>query len=313
MPDPRRTLAIAGVLLAAVLLCPIPRVLAQDAAAYCVMDSASGHVLLARNENKRMAVGSLTDIATAMVVLDWLEIRKHDISETVAIPPEATAFPQNPIGFQQGDQATIRDLLYASLMQSDDIAAYALAMHVGQELPLSAPDETPMQAFVAQMNALARKLGMRNTLFVDATGLELNERRLPYSTASDMAQLARYAMNRSQFRFYVSQPAREISLDHPAMTPSGFALQNTNELLNIDAIDGLRTGATRRSGPCVIVSAARPPVSVQQGNAYIITPRRLVVVVLGSDTRFDTAHQLLENGWQAYDQWAAGGRRLKGG
>jgi D-alanyl-D-alanine carboxypeptidase (penicillin-binding protein 5/6) len=198
-------------------------------------------------------------------------------------------------------------------MQSDDIAGYALAMHVGKELPLSSPEETPIQAFVAQMNALARKLGMRNTLFVDATGLELNERRLPYSTAADMGQLARYAMSRSQFRFYVSQPAREISVDRPSSSPTGYALQNTNELLNIDAIDGVRTGATRRGGPCVILSAARPPESVQKGDSYIITPRRLVVVVLGSDNRFDTAHQLLLSGWQSYDQWAAGGRRSKGG
>jgi D-alanyl-D-alanine carboxypeptidase len=313
MPDPRRIPAIAGFLLAALFFCPAAPALAQDANAYCVMDSNSGHTLLARNENKKLAVGSMTNIATAMVVLDWLEIRKHDVNETVTIPPEAAAFPQNPIGFQPGDQSSIRDLLYAALMQSDDIAGYALAMHVGQDLPLTTPGETPMQAFVAQMNALARKLGMRNTLFVDSTGLELNERRLPYSTAFDMAQLARYAMNRSQFRFYVSQPARQISVDHPGVSPSAFSLQNTNELLNVDAIDGVRTGATRRGGPCVIVSAARPPESVQQGETYIITPRRLVVVVLGSDTRFDTAHQLLQSGWQAYDQWAAGGRRMKGG
>ena len=176
MPDPRRNLAIAGGLLAAVLLCPIPHALAQNANAYCVEDSTSGHILLSKNPNKRMAVGGLTNIATAMVVLDWLEIGKHAVNEAVAIPPEAASFPQNPIGFQPGDQASIRDLLYAALMQSDDIAGYALAMHVGQELPLSTPEETPMQAFVAQMNALARKLGMRNTLFVDATGLELNER-----------------------------------------------------------------------------------------------------------------------------------------
>ena len=128
-----------------------------------------------------------------------------------------------------------------------------------------------------------------------------------------MVRMARYAMNRSQFRFYVSQPAREISVDHQAMKPSGYALQNTNELLNVDAIDGVRTGATRRGGPCVIITAARPPESIQHGEQYIITPRRLVVVVLGSESRFDTAHQLLRNGWQAYDQWVAGGRRLTGG
>jgi D-alanyl-D-alanine carboxypeptidase (penicillin-binding protein 5/6) len=169
-----------------------------------------------------------------------------------------------------------------------------------------------MQAFVAQMNALGRKLGLRSTLFVDATGLELNERRPGYSCAADMATLARYAMNRSQFRFYVSQKARQISISHVYGIPTGYQLVNTNELLDIDAIDGVRTGTNHRTGPCVIISAAKAPESVQQGENYIITPRRLIVVVLGSDRRFDLAHQLLLSGWQSYDQWAAAGRPMKG-
>jgi D-alanyl-D-alanine carboxypeptidase (penicillin-binding protein 5/6) len=299
-------------MLAAGMLLPGSRVLAQGATAYMVEDSVTGHVLMAQSPNKRLAIGSLTDIATAMVVLDWLEARKHDINEAVAIPPEALAFPENPIGFQAGDQASVRDLLYAMLMQSDDVAAYALALYVGRDLTVNG-DVTPLQAFVAQMNALARKLGMRNTIFVNPTGLEVNERRLPYSSAADLAVLTRYAMTHSQFRFYVSQKEREISVDHATASPTGYALQNTNELLGIDAIDGVRTGTTRRSGPCVILSAARPPESVQQGEQYIITPRRLVVVVLGSENRFDVAHQLLQSGWQAYDQWAAAGRPARGG
>ena len=304
---------MAGALLAAFLTCPLPGARAQDARAYSVVDSTSGRVLMARNPGKRLAVGSLTNIAAAMVVLDWLDLKKQDINQPVAIGPEAAAAPENPIGFQVGDQASLRDLLYAMLLQSDDIAATALAAQVGRDLPGTTPDETPVQAFVAQMNALARKLGMRNTLFTDAAGLETNERRLPYSTAADMAILSRYAMNRSQFRFYVSQKERQISISHQAGGASQYVLQNTNELLAVDAIDGVRTGTTRRTGPCVIISAARPPESVQVGEKYIITPRRLVVVVLGSSTRFDAAHQLLESGWQAYDKWAAAGRPLRGG
>jgi D-alanyl-D-alanine carboxypeptidase (penicillin-binding protein 5/6) len=309
MPDPRRISAIAGVLLASFLL-PLPHAVAQDASAYAVIDSTGGKVLLAKDGSKRMAVGSLTNIATAMVVLDWLDVRKRDITEMVPIPMETMAYPENPIGFEPGDQASLKDLLYAALMQSDDIAAYALADHIGRDLPLSTADETPVQAFVAQMNALARKLNMRNTLFVDATGMELNEKRLPYSTALDMAQLARYAMNRSQFRFYVSQKARQITIDHQSTAPSSYELQNTNELLGTDSIDGVKTATTRRTGPCLIISAARPPESLQQGDKYIITPRRIEVIVLGSGNRFDTAHQLLITGWQAYDKWAAAGRPL---
>jgi len=311
MPDPRRISATAGILLASLLL-PLPRALAQDATAYAVVDSTSGKVLLTKDASKKLAVGSLTNIATAMVVLDWLDIRKGDINQMVPIPMETMAFPENPIGFEPGDQASLKDLLYAALMQSDDIAAYALASCVGKELPMSTTDETPIQAFVAQMNALARKLNMRNTLFVDSTGMELNERRLPYSTALDMAQLARYAMNRSQFRFYVSQKAREITIDHQSLAPTDYELQNTNQLLGADSIDGVKTAITRRTGPCLIISATRPPESVQIGDKYIITPRRIEVVVLGSGNRFDVAHQLLITGWQAYDQWAAAGRPLRG-
>lgn len=310
MFHPRRFIATGGLLAALLFNLAIGpnRALAVDAAAYSVMDCDSGHVFLAQNAGRRVAIGSLTNIATAMVVLDWLDVRKRDLNEAVVIPPQATEFPENAIGFQPGDQASIRDLLYAALMQSDDIAAYSLALHVGQDLPAATPDETPLQRFVAQMNALARKLGMRNTIFVNPTGLEINERKLPYSSAADLAQLARYAMNRSQFRFYVSQKEREISVDHATTNPSGYALQNTNELLGIDAIDGVKTGTTRRDGPCAIISAARPPESVQQGAGVVIIPRRLVVVVLGSESRFDAAHQLLQSGWAAYDQWAASGR-----
>jgi D-alanyl-D-alanine carboxypeptidase len=313
MPDPRRILAIAGAVLAATLFSDLPRAAAQDATAYTVVDNSSGHVLISRNAGKRLEIGSLTNIATAMVVLDWLELNKHDLGEMVTIPPEIAQFPENPIGLQPGDQVSIRDLLYASLMQSDDIATYSLALMVGRALPTTAADETPMQAFVAQMNALARKLNMRETLFVDSTGLELNERKLPYSTAEDLALLTRYAMNRSQFRFYVSQKARQISISHAFGVPTGYQLANTNDLLDTDAIDGVRTGTNHRTGPCVIISAARAPESVQQGEKYIITPRRLIVVVLGSDRRFDVAHQLLLSGWQTYDQWAAAGRPMRGG
>jgi D-alanyl-D-alanine carboxypeptidase (penicillin-binding protein 5/6) len=312
MPDTtRRYLLTAGALAVSFFFQPIAGAEAADSAAYSVMDSASGHVLMAQGANRKMGIGSLTDIATAMVVLDWMDARKHDINELVTIPPDATGFPQNPIGFQPGDQASIRDLLYAMLMQSDDIAAYALALHVGEDLQGATPDVTALQRFVAQMNALARKLGMRSTIFVNPTGLEINERKLPYSTATDMATLARYAMDRSQFRFYVSQKDRDITVDHMGGVPGGYGLQNTNELLGIDAIDGVRTGTTRRSGECVILSAARPPESIQQGENYIITPRRLVVVVLGSVNRFDEGHQLMQSGWAAYDQWSAKGRPMK--
>lgn len=287
-------------------------VCAQNAAAaYTIIDTATGHVLAAQSPDKKLQIGSLTKIATAMVVLDWADSTKRDLGQLATVPASASALASaNPIGFQPGDSATLRDLLYAALMQSDNIAAATLATHVGQTLTRQ-PNITPEYAFIAQMNALARKLKMEHTLFLNPHGLDNIEGKLPYSTASDMARLTAYAMARSGFRFYVSQKEREITVQHMNGPETRYLLKNTNELLGANAIDGVKTGATRRAGECVILSAARQPESVQKGDTYFITPRRLVVVVLGSTNRFNVAAGLLERGWQLYDQWAAAGRPVK--
>lgn len=310
-PIKRLLLALPVALVA--LVSPVcPHASAQSsAAAYAVIDATTGHVLDARDENKKLQVGSLTKIATAMVVLDWADAGKRDLAQQATVPAQAGALAgTNPVGFQPGDRVSLRDLLYAALMQSDNIAALTLANHVGQTLSRS-PDITPEIAFVIQMNALARRLKMERTRFLNPHGLDNVEGSLPYSTAGDLARLASYAMARSAFRFYVSQKEREIGIEHMDGTQTRYMLRNTNELLGTNSIDGVKTGATRRAGECVIISSQRAPDSVKNGETYIITPRRLVVVVLGSPNRFNVAAGLLNRGWQLYDQWAAKGRPVK--
>jgi len=281
--------------------------------AYSVIDATTGHVLAALEDGKKVQVGSLTKIATAMVVLDWADATHRDLAQYATVPAQAAAIAAtNPVGLQPGDRASLRDLLYAALMQSDNIAALTLAYHVGQTLPRTA-DITPEIAFVAQMNALARRLKMERTLFLNPHGLDNAEGKLPYSTSGDLSRLAAYAMARSGFRFYVSQKEREITIQRMDNTQTRYMLRNTNELLGVNSVDGVKTGATRRAGECVIISAARPPESVQHGDTYTITPRRLIIVVLGSANRFNVAAGLLNKGWQLYDQWAAKGRPLKKG
>jgi D-alanyl-D-alanine carboxypeptidase (penicillin-binding protein 5/6) len=284
---------------------------AQNAAAsYVVIDATTGHILDEQDTSKKLQVASLTKIATAMVVLDWADATKADLAEYATVPQQASELAVDPVGLQPGDRATVRDLLYAALMQSDNIAALTLANHVGKHLTRS-PDITPEYAFVAQMNALARKLKMDHTLFLNPHGLDNMKGRLPYSTSGDMSKLAAYAMARSGFRFYVSQKERQITIQHMDNTESHYMLRNTNELLGVNSIDGVKTGTTAHAGQCLIISAARAPESVKTGDTYMITPRRLIVVVLGSTDRFKVANGLLDRGWQLYDQWAAKGRPLK--
>jgi len=286
---------------------------AMAAQAYIIVDSKTGYVLEAQEARKKTQIGSLTKIATASVVLDWAEQKSGDLNQVVTIPQEAFAgIVENNIGFQPGDSITLRDLLYAALVQSDNIAAYTLAHHVGSQLGSLLPGDvssklTPANAFVAQMNALAKQLKMERTRFVNPHGIDKNVRPMPYSTAEDMARLTRYAMNKASFRFYVSQKSRQISFDRDGQRLS-YVLRNTNELLGTNGIDGVKTGRTSRAGDCLVLSANREPEVVKQGEMITVFPRHLIVVLLGSTNRFGEGAGLVQRGWQLYDQWAASGR-----
>jgi serine-type D-Ala-D-Ala carboxypeptidase (penicillin-binding protein 5/6) len=286
---------------------------AAAAEAYLIADAQTGYILEEQEGRKKLQVGSLIKIATASVVLDWAERRSGDLNQIVTIPQEAfVGTLENNIGFQPGDDITLRDLLYAALVQSDNIAAYTLAYHVGSKVESFLPGEgsskyTPVDAFVAQMNALAKQLKMERTRFVNPHGVDYKVKPLPYSTAEDMGRLTRYAMNKASFRFYVSQKERQISFDRGGRRLN-YTLRNTNELLGKMGIDGVKTGRTSRSGDCLILYANRQAEVVRQGQMETVYPRHLMVVLLGSTNRFGEGAALLQRGWQLYDQWAAGGR-----
>src|SRR5439155_14028285 len=217
---------------------------AAAAQAFIVIDSQTGYVLQEQDARQKRQVGSLTKIATAVVVLDWAEHKSGNLNQVVAIPPEAFADTgENNIGFQPGDAIALRDLLYAALVQSDNIAAYTLAYHVGSRLESieAGAKLTPADIFVAQMNALAKQLKMERTRFVNPHGIDYRVKPLPYSTAEDMARLTRYAMSKPSFRFYVSQKERQISFNR-AGHPLNYMLRSTNELLGKMGIDGVKTG-----------------------------------------------------------------------
>jgi D-alanyl-D-alanine carboxypeptidase (penicillin-binding protein 5/6) len=285
---------------------------AQTAAAWLIADNATGAVLGSEAADAKRQVASLTKIATATVVFDWSDLSKTDLTQRAIVPPHAVLQGAvNPMGLQPGDEVSLRDLLYASLLQSDNVAAYTLAHFVGARLMPTAPrklqDLGPVAVFVSQMNALARQLGMKRTLFLNPHGLDGAEFGMPYSTAADIARLARNAMSRPAFRFIVSQPSRKVSILRAGQNVE-FELQNTNKLLGQADIDGVKTGRTTRAGDCLVISAARSPESRQQGDQVFITPRRLTVVVLGATDRFPAAAGLLARGWQLFDGWAAAGR-----
>jgi D-alanyl-D-alanine carboxypeptidase (penicillin-binding protein 5/6) len=299
-------IACGAALLLGLATAPLLR---AESLAFVVADNQSGIILDQYNAQKKLQVGSLTKIATVMVVLDWAAGSNADLNQPATVPAGVQQLGAvQGVGFEPGDTCSIRDLLYAAMMQSDNAAALTLADHVGRSLPGELP---PVDRFVQQMNALAKARGMIRTRFLNPHGLDTLEKTLPYSTAEDLAKLTAYAEANSAFRFYGSQKERKITYTS-ATGPITYLLRNTNELLGQYDIDGVKTGTTQRAGQCVIISAPKPPESVQKGETHYITPRRLNVVVLGSSDRFREAAGLLQRGWEYHAQWAAAGRPAKG-
>lgn len=281
---------------------------AQAAASYIIVDSETGHILADGNRNDKRQVASLTKVATTMVVLDWAEATGTSMATPVEVPAGVTGVGgSNPCGFQPGDSASLRDLVSAAMMQSDNHAAYTLAYNVGGRLP-NPQGLSPVDNFTAHMNALARKLGMKRTLFLNPHGLD-NSSPAPHSTAADMARLTRYAYSNGGFNFYASQPTREITIQGLDGLPRAFLLRNTNELLGQDGIEGVKTGRTSLAGDCLILAADRDPLPVtnEQGQKVAIA-RRLIVVLLGSPDRFGEGLAMVRRGWDLHERWMAQGR-----
>ena len=219
-------------------------------------------------------------------------------------PPPSPTTDANPIGFQAGDELTLRDLLFAALLQSDNIAADTLASFVGRDLP-GDPGVSPTARFVAQMNLLARKCKAEHTRFLNPTGLDVKEK--PFSTALDMARITRKALDKADFNFFIAAKERRITIDR-AGAKSDYLLKNTNELLGTHNVDGGKTGQTARAGGCLMVTSNAPAHRLAGRHRVTYkTTRRLVIIVLGSADRFREASGLIDRGTNLYDQWMAAG------
>ena len=280
-------------------------------ASYVVVDTHDRKVVLSHAANQRRSVASLTKIATGVVVLDTIAAAQGSLDEPLVIPGSVMGLGTSALGLQPGDSMSIRDALYCALMGSDNFAAQALAEHVGAKIiNLTGQGGSPAGAFVLQMNALARQLGMTQTNFTTPHGLDVGNPQ-GTSTAADMARLTMHAIDKGNFNFFVSQASRKVSYNSAGGSKS-FIVKNTNEALGRNGIDGVKTGTTQLAGPCLIITAPRPATVVKQADgSTLVVPHRLVVVLLGAQDRFNQASQLLGQGWAAYDGWQAAGRQVQ--
>lgn len=297
-----RTLALLA------FISPMP-LSAQASECVIVVEAHSGKILVAANSNERRPVASLNKIAAAVVAVDWATATNTDLGATIITAPQTVVLVggPNPMNLQPGDQLTLRDALYSALLGSDNLAALAIADHVGREIQSRrGGGGDPVATFVGEMNKLGKALGMKSTRFANPHGLERPGTKA-YSTAADVAKLSIYAMRRNAFNFIVRQKERQVSVTGPA-GKRGYRVKNTNELVGEPGILGVKTGTTNAAGPCLSVCMDREPLVRQKPDGTKgATPRRIIAVLLNSPDRFNRARAVINQGWSIYDPWLGAG------
>jgi D-alanyl-D-alanine carboxypeptidase (penicillin-binding protein 5/6) len=228
----------------------------------------SGRVLYEYDAGKRMSPASLTKIMSALVILE-----KGQMDDFVTISPHAARAHKTHLRVKAGQVFRLEDLLKAMLIVSANDACLAAVEHVGG-------DEAQ---FVALMNAKAAALGLADTHFSNGCGFDSPDH---YSTAEDLATLSVIALNQPIFRQLVRE---ERAIITPVNGHRAYVLHTTNRLLGrIPGVEGIKTGFTSKAGRCLIAKVS------QNGSD-------LLLVILNSKRRWNTATNLITYGLQAAD------------
>ena len=205
--------------------------LAVSAKAAILMHADSGRVLYEKNADEHMLIASTTKIMTAIVVLEHCEL-----DDLVEVDSRSAGIEGSSMYLKAGESYTVEDLLYGLLLVSGNDAASALALHVADS----------MEEFAELMNSKAAELGMTESSFKNAHGLDEEGH---YSTARDMAKLAAYCIGNEDF----ARIAGTVS-----HTVGEQTLVNHNRLLReYDGCLGLKTGYTMAAGRTLVTCAER--------------------------------------------------------
>ncbi len=241
-----------------------------SAKAAIVVNFDTGEVIFSKNSRERLPAASTIKIMTALVALDKAKLTdKFDVSK------KAAEVGEDSMGLSEGEQLTLDELLNGLLLPSGNDAAVAIAEGVwGTE-----------DAFTKSMNEKAKKLGLKETKFINASGLDENSER-QYTTAYDLVTLARYVWDKHKdFRRIASTYHMYIDATE---THKAFDLYNdTNLLTTYPGVAGIKPGFTWEAGLCLVTFAQNQNV-------------KLIAVILGSNNRRMEMVELLDYGFAKY-------------
>ena len=236
------------------LLIPfLVRAYSTSATSAILMDLDSGRIIYANNKDLVRSVASISKIMTAVVAIE-----SDKLDEIVTVGSEIKSAYGSGIYIKEGEELTLRDLLYGLMLRSGNDAALSIATYVGGDV----------QAFVSMMNAKAKSIGMKNSTFNNPSGLD--QEKGNYSSAYDMALLMKYAYQLKEFREIVSTKKYELKTNM-----NYYLWNNKNKLLYIyKYANGGKTGFTEKARRTLVTTASKNntnlvAVTLNDGNDFL--------------------------------------------
>ena len=251
-----------------------------SAKAACIMEMETGRVLFSYNMHEQLPMASTTKVMTAL-----LAIENGDMDSMVVCSERAFGVSGTSIYLSLGEKLMLSDMLLGLMLSSGNDAAVAIGEHIGGSI----------EGFLTMMNARAREIGAEHTLFANPHGLPDDNH---YTTAYDLALIARTAMGNETFRRIVSTSRASIPWEGRAYDRQ---LKNKNRLLTeYPGATGIKTGYTSKAGRCLVFGASREGME-------------LVGVVLGCSDWFNEAKRLLDACFDTYSMTDVLGPRRSAG
>ena len=248
--------------------------LTKNAKSSVLIEASTGEIIYEKNKDEKLAPASMTKMMSLILIMEAIEKENLKLDQIVTVSENAANMGGSQIYLEKNEKMSVDDLLKGICMASANDAVVALSETIyGSE-----------EEFVKEMNKKAKQLGLKNTNFMNATGLDEENH---YSSAYDMALIARELVKHKKVLEYSSNYEDYLRQN----TNKKFWLVNTNKLIKTyDGMDGLKTGYTEKAGYCLTATAKRNNM-------------RLISVIMNesdSKIRNSETSELLDYGFNLY-------------
>ena len=248
--------------------------LASNAKSAIMIEASTGKVIFEKNANESLPMASMTKMMTLLIIMENIDNGNLKWDEKVTTSENAASMGGSQIFLEVGEEMTVEDLVKGICIGSGNDAAVAMAERIGGT----------EEEFVKMMNEKAKELGLKNTNFVNACGLDDDNH---YSSAYDMAMIAKELVKYDKILEYTGTYEDYLRKD----TDNSFWLVNTNKLVRYySGVDGLKTGYTETALYCITTTAKKNNM-------------RLITVVMGEPTsavRNSETTKMLDYGFNTY-------------